>query len=483
MDLDFLSFLAEPAFVIPWYAFGTLAAFGVAYDQVKNNKPLPTALKWGFPILVFFFSIIGLALYLMAGRPPRIGSRQGEEKEKAFKEFSQSSFRKVTASVIHCVAGDGLGIITAMIIARLVGMNFWQEFWFEYLVGFAFGWFIFQYKAMSKMTDSPWMALWMGGRAEFFSMMTVMAGMGIGMGFITPLVVGEQPKPYTYAFWGFGALGLLIGFVTTYPMNWILVKIKWKHGLQSQSAAGLKMTPKKTAVALAAMLLMGGLSFWALGALVEFRIGEPAPIAFETPSSQSAAAASIQAGLVHDLEAARAALEKGDQTDAARAMDAAKRVAEVARDSSGAPFSDAFDAIKNARFALQDGDGARARNLLSRARQTVSGANGLAQGKIPLERSQAVAGYKGATVLNAMGVRIGEVIEANASQVEVTVGAPRDVLGVIDFGGGEKITVTADAVRFGKQKKVGSTMVVLPTFATSAKKIALGPFSARQPTL
>jgi hypothetical protein len=60
----------------------------------------------------------------------------------------------VTGSVIHCVAADGAGIMTAMVIAG------------------------------SKMTDSVGKALWMGGRAEFFSMITVMAGMGIGMGFL-----------------------------------------------------------------------------------------------------------------------------------------------------------------------------------------------------------------------------------------------------------------------------------------------------------
>jgi hypothetical protein len=80
------------------------------------------------------------------------------------------------------------------------------------------------------MTDGPLMGLWMGGRAEFFSMMTVMAGMGAVMAYVTPLAVGQQPSPLTAAFWGFGALGLLVGFVATYPMNFWLVKIEWKHG-------------------------------------------------------------------------------------------------------------------------------------------------------------------------------------------------------------------------------------------------------------
>lgn len=163
-----LYFLASPWFVVPWYTVGVLSTVWVTRDLVLNNPNMPTALKWGWPIITFFFSVIGLGLYWWTGRPPHIGQKKGDENSRAFHEFAESPFRKVTGSVIHCVAGDGLGIVTAMIIARLIGMNFWQEFWFEYGVGFAFGWFIFQYKAMSKMANSVGQALWIGGRAEFF---------------------------------------------------------------------------------------------------------------------------------------------------------------------------------------------------------------------------------------------------------------------------------------------------------------------------
>jgi hypothetical protein len=231
MNWGVLAFLSNPWFVVPWCATGLIASLWVIYDEYWVNVNVQPALKWGWPIITLFFSVVGLALYWWTCRPPEIGKKHGEEQKRAHHAYVEPMFKKVTGSVIHCVAGDGAGIMTAMVIARLVGMSFWQEFWFEYAVGFAFGWFIFQYKAMSKMTDSVGKALWMGGRAEFFSMITVMAGMGIGMGFITPLVVGEQPRPYTFAFWGFGALGLFIGFLTTYPMNWILVKMQWKHGM------------------------------------------------------------------------------------------------------------------------------------------------------------------------------------------------------------------------------------------------------------
>jgi hypothetical protein len=226
-----LTWMAEPWFAIPWYAVGVLGAIWVIYDSLTANSALNPPLKVCWPILILFFSIIGIGLYLVTSRPSDIARYNGrEDKMRRFTEYSKPRWRKVVASAAHCVGGDGLGIMTAMVGARLWGFTFWQEFWFEYAVGFAFGWFIFQTWAM-RMHDNGWlMSLWKGGRAEFFSMITVMVGMGLVMRFVTPAVVGEQPLPDTYAFWTFGALGLLVGFIVTYPINWVLVTIGWKHG-------------------------------------------------------------------------------------------------------------------------------------------------------------------------------------------------------------------------------------------------------------
>ncbi|MGR3521609.1 DUF4396 domain-containing protein [Paracoccus sp. UBA889] len=132
---------------------------------------------------------------------------------------------------MHCVGGDGLGIMTAMIVLRLVGVTFWQEFWFEYAVGFAFGWLIFQLWAFLLQDNGLVAALWKAFRAEFFSMASVMIGMGVVMSQVTPRVVGEQPPPETYAFWGFASFGLLAGALLTVPVNYVLIRVGWKHGM------------------------------------------------------------------------------------------------------------------------------------------------------------------------------------------------------------------------------------------------------------
>ena len=226
-----LTFMAEPWFAVPWHTIGIAGALWVIYDGQTANSALNPPLKACWPILILFFSIVGIALYLVCSRPPGIGGHpKGKPKMRHFTAYARPTWRKVVGSAAHCVGGDGLGIMTAMVGARLMGFTFWQEFWFEYAVGYALGWFLFQTWAMHLHGNGWVTSILKGGRAEFFSMITVMLGMGLVMYYITPAVVGEQPLPNTYAFWTFGSLGLLVGFVFTLPMNWWLVSIGWKHG-------------------------------------------------------------------------------------------------------------------------------------------------------------------------------------------------------------------------------------------------------------
>lgn len=253
-----LTFMAAPWFAIPWFVVGALGAAWVIYDAQTANSALNPPLKVAWPIIIFFFSILGIGLYLVASRPSDVSKfPDREQKMRRFTEYSRPIWRKVVASAIHCVGGDGLGIMSAMVVARLLGFSFWQEFWFEYLIGYLLGWLIFQTWAM-RLHDNGWlMSIWKGGRAEFFSMITVMTGMGLVMRFVTPSVVGAQPLPITYAFWTFGALGLIVGMIFTYPMNWWLVAIGWKHGqghehmlqkMEEQKKGGIeKPAPKSKA--------------------------------------------------------------------------------------------------------------------------------------------------------------------------------------------------------------------------------------------
>jgi hypothetical protein len=187
--------------------------------------PVNKSLKDGLPIIFIFFSVVGLFLYILTCRPiglsclkPKIYKKVSEKKYRH--RYVSTTVSKVTGSVIHCVAGDGLGIMTAMVIGRYMGLNFRSEFAAEYITGFLFGWILFQYTAMRSMGNTRLQALWKGGRAEFFSMITLMSGMLLIAKFIQLRIISIPPLPGTYAFWGLASLALFVGTIVTYPMNW-----------------------------------------------------------------------------------------------------------------------------------------------------------------------------------------------------------------------------------------------------------------------
>lgn len=229
--MQFLQFLAEPWFVIGWYAIGITGAAWALYDMLMVNTAVNAPLKAAWPIIIFFFSVIGLGLYFWTCRPSGVAEMDEKTKKDVHAKYVDHTFYKTNGALIHCVGGDGLGIMTAMIVLRSIGVPFWTEFWIEYVVGFAFGWLIFQLWAFLLQDNDFPTALWKAFRAEFFSMATVMIGMGLVMSQVTPRVVQEAPPPDTFAFWGFAALGLLVGAVLTYPVNYVLIKIGWKHGM------------------------------------------------------------------------------------------------------------------------------------------------------------------------------------------------------------------------------------------------------------
>jgi hypothetical protein len=353
--------------------------------------------------------------------------------------------------VIHCVAGDGIGIITAMVIARAVRMSPWQEFWFEYAVGFAIGLLVFQLKSMLMMTDSKTRALAMAFRAEFFSMLSVMAGMGAVMLYVTPLAVTTQPHPLTFAFWGFAMLGLLVGYLFTYPMNLMLVKIGWKHGMGSAKGAHpVEAQGSKLALA-GAMCVYGFGALLVPGLLAQARRGS-------APAEQVGGATGYEAlrmGLREELTEAQ---DQMHSTEARVALDGAHRLAQIAAAAAPASlFVPVRANIDNARRQLWMGREERARASL-RAAIVVLDATPTDVQPAPRTRD-----YVGASIVDVHGQPIGELLGTAAGTAKIALGGIRDFWGFLDVNEGHIMRVPVTSLVFGNKQTVGPTYVVFTT--------------------
>ena len=110
----------------------------------------------------------------------------------------------------------------------------WFDMTAEYVLGFAFGLFIFQSLFMKDIMGVSYVtALKQSFIPEWVSMNAMMAGMFPVM---VAIMMGRDMRamdPRELLYWGTMSLAIGVGFVTAYPVNWWLVKAGLKHGLMT----------------------------------------------------------------------------------------------------------------------------------------------------------------------------------------------------------------------------------------------------------
>ena len=210
-----------PGIMTLWFIQAILFAGFVAVDS--RATPESPVLKWGFIIVTLYSGPVGLVLWLLACREPLPGSHE---------RYVAARWRQVVGSTMHCVAGDGIGILAAAVVATLLHLPPLLEVAFEYAAGFLFGWTIFQALFMRDMMGGDYRkALAATFYAELVSMNGVMAGMVlVSMPWRAHL--GMSP-PSSAAFWFVMSIGLTVGFAVAYPINWWLVARGLKHGMMT----------------------------------------------------------------------------------------------------------------------------------------------------------------------------------------------------------------------------------------------------------
>lgn len=222
-----------------WFVLTAMAVLYVAIDI--RHTPENPVLKWGFILITIFFGPIGALLY-------KFGCRKHTPEEHA--RFVATRWRQVLGSTMHCVAGDGVGILTGAVISAIVSLPLLGEIALEYVLGFGFGWMIFQALFMKDMAGGSYRrSLESTFIPELLSMNCLMGGM-VPVMVIAWRAVPEAHDPTHGLFWFRMSIALMVGFAVAYPMNWWLVSHHLKHGMMTVPApAGAKpMKMKKGAM-------------------------------------------------------------------------------------------------------------------------------------------------------------------------------------------------------------------------------------------
>ncbi len=204
-----------------WFILTALSVLFVAI--AIRNTPESPVLKWGFILLTLYTGPLGAFLYVLGCREPLPGLHE---------QYVSATWRQVLGSTMHCVAGDGVGIIVGAAIGSALALSWLADVAVEYLLGFAFGWAIFQALFMKAMAGTYRKSLTSTFIPELLSMNILMAGM-IFVRTVLLQQIAAADDPANPEFWWVMCMALMAGFICAYPMNWWLVTHHLKHGMMT----------------------------------------------------------------------------------------------------------------------------------------------------------------------------------------------------------------------------------------------------------
>lgn len=176
-----------------------------------------------WPITALYAGPFAVLAYLRWGRPA--SSRLREQRGEPNHSFAVS----VGLGVSHCGAGCTLGdIIGATLVAviglQLAGLALWPELVADDALAFALG-IAFQYYTIAPMRGLGVRdGLLAAVKADAASLTAFEVGLFGWMIYLQLVLFPEHLHPTQPTYWLMMQVGMLLGFVTAYPVNWWLMR-------------------------------------------------------------------------------------------------------------------------------------------------------------------------------------------------------------------------------------------------------------------
>ena len=221
-----------------------VCALIIAADEVRHPQKMGV-MNVVWPVNALYFGPLGLWAYYVLGRKStqeNMAAMQrqhsgdtppGEPKDpiqKAEQQGGKPFWQIVAVGVTHCGAGCTLGDIVAEWVVfwtgwLIAGIALWPEYILDFTLAYLFG-IVFQFFAIAPMRNLGVKdGLIAAVKADTLSLTAFEVGL-FGWMALTSFVFFPHPHlpPTDPAYWLMMQTGMGIGFATSYPMNWWLVK-------------------------------------------------------------------------------------------------------------------------------------------------------------------------------------------------------------------------------------------------------------------
>lgn len=212
-----------------------ICAVIIAIDVAKHPQHM-WIMNIVWPVTALWSGPLGLYGYYQVGR---LSTQKRVQQAKARDEMPPNKrkpfWQSVGVGVTHCGSGCTLGDIVAewfvfFVPIVIFGHHVFGAWAVDYLLALLFG-VAFQYFTIQPMRNlSPGKGLLAALKADTLSLTAWQLGMYGWMAIaLFVLFSPEQLKPTSPVFWLMMQIAMVCGFLTSYPVNWWLLKNKIKE--------------------------------------------------------------------------------------------------------------------------------------------------------------------------------------------------------------------------------------------------------------
>lgn len=180
-----------------------------------------------WPVTALYFGPLAVWFYWSNAR---------HQAKKQTKDGKQKPFwKKAAVGTTHCGAGCTVGDFAGEWLVFLTGFTIaGSVLWANYAVDFVFAYIVgivFQYFSIAPMRGvSGWEGIIAAVKADTISLIAFEVGMFAFMGWSSahfrPRLEPTQPT-----YWFMMQIAMIVGFVTSYPANWWLIRKKLKEAM------------------------------------------------------------------------------------------------------------------------------------------------------------------------------------------------------------------------------------------------------------
>lgn len=218
---------------LAWISLGSaFVCASIILVDVRRHPQKMAVMAWVWPITALYAGPLAVWAYRRFGRS---GSQEASERnggtapEKPF-------WAAVAVGTTHCGAGCTLGDIIAEFAIffagfTIAGSTLVAEYVGDYALAYALG-VIFQYFAIVPMRGLSFgPGVWAAVKADTLSLTAFEVGLFGWMAFTYFVLFHPHLTPNRATYWFMMQIGMLVGYATSYPMNWWLIRAGIKESM------------------------------------------------------------------------------------------------------------------------------------------------------------------------------------------------------------------------------------------------------------